>query len=287
MTKRKTDGSGKKKSSEAAQAAQPSLPPRAAMESVLSVFGGRRGRPIDQAQELMYQAWEAPSREGRVALARQALEISADCADAYVVLADEEAADVVEAIDLLRKGVAAGERALGKRAFKNDVGDFWGLLETRPYMRARAELARCLQEAGQREEALAHYRDLLRLNPDDNQGVRYVLATYLLDLGHDDELTELLGAYEGDWSAVWAYTAALVEFRQHGAGDAGPLLAAAKKINPFVPAYLLGRKKVPKRLPDYMAMGQDSEAAAYASGGVAAWKKTPGAIDWLRSSMGA
>ena len=31
--------------------------------------------------------------------------------------------------------MAAGERALGPETYQRDVGHFWGLLETRPYMR--------------------------------------------------------------------------------------------------------------------------------------------------------
>ena len=40
-----------------------------------------------------------------------------------------------------------------------------------------------------------HWRDLLRLNPNDNQGIRYVLAARLLELGRDRELAVLLKAH--------------------------------------------------------------------------------------------
>lgn len=254
------------------------------MENLLSMLGGaRRGKPLDQAQEVMYRAWEASSPARRVALARQALEISPDCADAYVLLVEHSTGGVAESIALLREGIAAGERALGKRAFEDDVGHFWGLLETRPYMRARAGLAQLLREAGQHDEALAHYRDLLRLNPNDNQGLRYELASYLLELGLDDELTKLLARYKDDCSATWAYAAALLAFRKGGDDeDARDLLATAQQVNPHVPAFLLGKKKLPKRLPDYMGMGDESEAVVYASSAAAGWKKAAGALDWLR-----
>ena len=79
--------------------------------------------------------------------------------------------------------MAAGERALGAQAFEEDVGHFWGLLETRPYMRARAGLAASLWTAGDEVEAVEHYQDMLRLNPGDNQGHRYVLLGCLLQMG--------------------------------------------------------------------------------------------------------
>ena len=64
----------------------PPLPDRRALESVMadlsSALGGtgKRG-PVDDAQELMYEAWDAADPEERVRLARKALEISPDCAD--------------------------------------------------------------------------------------------------------------------------------------------------------------------------------------------------------------
>ena len=103
-------------------------------------------------------------------LARKAPEIAPDCADAYVLLAEETAATVSEARDLYERGVAAGERALGEELFRKEAGHFWAMLETRPYMRARAGLAICLWELGEREGALDHWVDMLRLNPADSLG---------------------------------------------------------------------------------------------------------------------
>ena len=173
--------------------------------------------PLEQAQEVMYEAFEASGKR-RVTLARKALEVSPDCADAYVLLAEEWADSLPEAMHLYRQGVEAGERALGPQAFEEDVGNFWGILGTRPYMRARAGLAQCLWASGQRQAAVQHLTEMLRLNPNDNQGVRYPLATWLLTEGADDALGRLLKQYEGDVSATWLYTKALWVFRREGVG---------------------------------------------------------------------
>jgi len=91
-----------------------------------------------EAQDLMYEAFDADG-PARAALARRALAISPDCADAYLLLAEETASTAEEARALLEQGVAAGERALGPEPFEQDVGSFWASFETRPYMRVRAE----------------------------------------------------------------------------------------------------------------------------------------------------
>jgi hypothetical protein len=160
--------------------------------------------PLAKAQALMYRAFEEPDEQRRVRLAKDALGICPDCADAYVLLA-EHATSRKEALRLYEQGVAAGERALGAEAFERDVGHFWGLLETRPYMRARLGLAHALWTAACREEAVRHLQDMLRLNPGDNQGVRYTLAGFLLSLDRDDDLGRLLQQYPDEGSAAWAW----------------------------------------------------------------------------------
>ena len=191
----------------------------------------------------MYQAFGTPDPEERVKLAKQAIDLSPDCADAYVLLA-KLTKSRKEALDLFEKGVAAGERALGPKAFQEDVGHFWSLLETRPYMRAREGLARKLWTMGRRDEAIKHLQDMLRLNPGDNQGVRYTLAGWLLAEGRDEELADLLKEYD-EGSANWAYTKALVAFRQNGDTlETRKLLKVAQKANKHVPAYLYQVRKI-------------------------------------------
>jgi tetratricopeptide (TPR) repeat protein len=262
------------------------LPDARAMEGTLAAIG--RGavdyaanEAVFHAQDLMYEAFDAKGAR-RAALAREALAISPDCADAYLLLAEETATSLEEARELLQQGVSAGERALGPEPFEDDVGYFWGLIETRPYMRARAALAETLWALGRHEQAVEHQRELLRLNPNDNQGVRYRQAEYLLALDRYEELDELFAAYEDDAAAAFAYTKALAAFRRRGdSPESRELLAEARKTNPHVPAYLAGRTRLPARLPDYVGFGDASEAIDYAVGAKQQWESVPGALAWL------
>jgi len=243
--------------------------------------------PSGKAQVLMDQAFKEPNQVRRIQLARQALTLCPDCADACVLLA-EHASSRKEALGLYEKGVAAGERALGPEAFQRDAGHFWGILETRPYMRARLGLALALWTAGRREEAVQHLQDMLRLNPGDNQGVRYTLAGFLLFLDRDDDLACLLQLYPEEGSATWAYTRALLAFRQQGdTPETQKLLKEARKTNKHVPAYLLGEKFPPSEQPGYYSPGDESEALEYIGSFLVAWKDTLGAIPWLRDNAKA
>ena len=239
--------------------------------------------PLEQAQELMYEAFDTPSAPRRLQLARQALKISPDCADAYVLLAEEVAQTPWESIRYYQDGMAAGERALGAEEFAECIGHFWGLIETRPYMRARLGLAQLLAALGRRLEAIEHYRALLHLNPGDNQGVRYLLCSALLELGADDEVQKLLDEYDEE-SAAWLYNRALLLYRRAGNSDeAVAALRAALPANPHVPDYLLQEKPMPDRMPDYVGFGDESEAMAYNFENGLVWVRTLGALNWLQS----
>jgi tetratricopeptide (TPR) repeat protein len=237
--------------------------------------------PVEKAQDIMYDAWDAQGKE-RIDLADKALSVSKDCADAYVLLSHEAATTVEESIRFLEEGVRAGERALGQKRFEEDAGYFWGILETRPYMRARFDLAHLLCLTGKRAEGISHMRELLRLNPGDNQGVRHELAVCLLEEGDLEALGKLLDEYPDDYSAVWSYSRALMKYRQGGrTPDADACLVAAFQQNRFVPLYLLKKKRFPARSPEYTSIGNDTEAVVYASDSAGVWQETQGALMWM------
>ncbi|WP_435005442.1 DUF7309 domain-containing protein [Tundrisphaera lichenicola] len=242
--------------------------------------------PLERARKLAAQAADAPDARRRIALARQALAASPDCAEAYFLLADH-AKTRKEALGLLEQAVEAAGKALGPGFFEEAEGHFWGILETRPYMRARLGLAEALWSAGRRNEAAEHLAEMLRLNPGDNQGVRYILASWLLSLDRLDELETLLSAYDED-STTWAYTRALCSFRRIGDSPTSrKLLQAAKKSNKHVPDYILGRKSLPPESPQLYSPGDSDDAILYVASNLSAWKSTPGSISWLRAKSKA
>lgn len=260
-----------------------------------ALFAAGKRVPLDrlwEAQELTFDAYDTPSARRRVEVVKQALARHPWCGDAYGILAAEAPPDSAFAIHLWRLAGAAAEFAiraeLGEDAFETCEGEFWGLLETRPYMRARAGLSNALWRRGEREAAVAIDLELLRLNPNDNQGARYVVADRLLVLGRDQELERLFKAYRNDGSAFLTYSRALWSFRKDGdSAQSRKLLTKALASNRHVPDYLLGRKPLPKTELEYYEPGKDSEAVHYVETGVEAWRAIPGALDWLGERVSA
>jgi len=247
-----------------------------------------RDPALVRSQKIMYRAWEETNPAKRIALAYEAMGLSAQCTDAYVLLAEEEADTIHRALELYRQGVEAGAHTLGAKYFEENAGYFWGLLETRPYMRARAGLAETLWRLKRYEEAIVHYLELLQLNPEDNQGNRYALLNLLMQIERNKDALSLLDQYPDEWSAVWLYSRALLEFHTKGASaGAKKSLRKALQENPNVPAYLTGEKKVPNRHVNYYGSGDESEAIYYVSEHLNYWRRILGAVEWLRAEITA
>lgn len=291
MAKKKPGKKAPKKPSRTWQLADPlpELPDPIALEAVMRDFLGQAvgakppETPQGQAEAIVLQALDVTDKRKRASLARKALEISPDCTDAYILLA-ELAKTRKEAMEFYRQGVEAGERSLGADYFKNEAGHFWGLLETRPYMRARLGLADVLWTLGHRDEAIAHLQAMLQLNPGDNQGLRYALSGWLLNMDRYDELAQLLDAYD-EATAAWAYTKALLAFRRDGdVPSSRKRLEEARRINKHVADYLLGHKPMPRAQPAFYGLGDANEAILYAASAMGGWKSTPGALTWLKGT---
>jgi len=233
-----------------------------------------------RSQDLVYEAYEQPVSKAKK-LIKQALELDPNNADAYNYLASVEK-DIEKAIKQYEKAIKAGEKTLGKKFFKEEKGYFWGMLETRPYMRAKAGLADCLYAKNEVDKAIEIYDEMLELNPNDNQGIRYLLSTLLLE---KDDLTKFelfIKNNEEEDCAVWNFNNALYNFKKFGnRAKSDKILLNAHKSNEFVIDYMLGIKKMPNEQPQYIGRGDENEAIAYVFGNWKIWDNTEGALDWL------
>ena len=234
---------------------------------------------LDRAQNLIYEAWETPAVRDQIRLAKKALATSPECADAHVLLAELSVRSPEEALRHYERGVAAGESAIGRERFEAETGYFWGVLATRPYMRAREGLARCLWSLGERERAIGHLQEMLRLNPNDNQGVRFELASWLFTVKDHEGLQVLLHAQTDEVSAAWGYGRTLLALRQADEPAARIALQDAWKRNPHVPTLILSNGCL--QPPDWYRPGSREEAWDYVARNGEHWTKTSGAKDWL------
>ncbi|EAT76352.1 MYND-type zinc finger protein samB [Parastagonospora nodorum] len=82
--------------------------------------------------------------------------------------------------------------------FEQSSGRFWGVLPTRPYMRARFALLNSLRRMGTFDgvkEGHSHLMDMMRLCRSDNMGLRQMIPAVLLQLDQDQECYDFIKWY--------------------------------------------------------------------------------------------
>jgi len=236
----------------------------------------------DRAHRLLLEAWDTPDVAERLQLVGEAMKLYPHCPDIFNILAELARTDR-EIREFYEMGMEAGETDLGPLFFERHRGRFWGLSETRPYMRSKFGYAQCCERMGDLAEAARHYEELLELDPMDNQGVRHSLVGVYCRLKRFDKADRLLDDYPED-SAFGTYDRVLVEFGLHGLSDRlEALVEEARRCNPHVLPYLTGRKQMPKTVPDAYAPGQISEAVVYAGARLRVWERQRPLIEWLKA----
>ena len=213
--------------------------------------------------------------------AQQALITDPENAEAYIFLAENET-NVNQAISLFERALLAAERTLGKEFLIEAKGAYWGIFETRPYMRAKAGLADCYMHTNQLDMVLSIYEEMLVLNPNDNQGVRYLLSTILLRKKIFWRYDALRKTYKEDAAAYLYYNDVICLFMKTGkSSKANKALEKAYKSNEYVIEYLPGYINMPQEMPACMSLGDPSEAVNYVSESWQLWTDKKGALDWL------
>ena len=213
----------------------------------------------------------------RVQLAKQALAENPSHVEANVLLAESVRRNK-PTISRKHWFCFFGRAQLGQ-AFEDTVGHFWGLSDTRPFMRACHGLAAAYHDAGQTSEAIQQYQEMLRLNPNDNQGVRYEVIPLLLEHNRAPEAIALLDSFREE-TAFWHYMKSLVEFRRSGRSmSSKKAIRSAFRSNEHVVALM--QSDEPPLLPDSYALGSPEEAATCIRELGAVWDETEGYLKWM------
>lgn len=240
--------------------------------------------PEEQAEDLVFEAYELPVAKAKKNI-EKALELNPNCIEAYEYLASREK-KAEKALAFLEKGIVIGREKFGGKFLKENKGVFWGIHETRPFMRCLFQKAEMLVLKEKTAEGAAIMEEILELNERDNQGVRFHLLSALLTLDEIEKFKKYdkLFAEETN-STQMLYPRALFAFKTEGdSTNARKMLKKAFKENPFVVQFLLDDNFNFQVVGSY-SPGSPEEANVYVEHGLIPWYKTENAMEWMVKTM--
>ena len=195
----------------------------------------------DSADELFHEGmerWGDGDRRGALKVLRRVLKIDPCHADAHnhLGIASLDARKLKDAEQHFRAAIDGGERYVERDGARVP----WGMIENRPYLRGLGNLALALAEQRRWPEALAIHQQMLRLNPNDNQGVRWLIGMEHLRVGDDRGAIEAFRKCAGE-EVGCAFGLALARLRAFGpTADIGEPLLMGMAANRYVAPMLLG-----------------------------------------------
>lgn len=140
----------------------------------------------EKSNDFLEMAYNAETETKAKSYLKKALELDPDNLDAELALADISSKSPLDFLKKTEDIIAHGNKLMEEQGYfeKDCIGDFWLILETRPYMRVRYRYLMLLLECKMLKKAIYECEEMLKLCENDNLGVRYILIhlyTFLED----------------------------------------------------------------------------------------------------------
>ena len=233
------------------------------------------------AEGIIDYAWKQKNYKNKAKYAKEALEIYADCADAYIILSKDSSLNNLQKKALLEKAVKAAENLLKIDNLETAEPELFELKIAEPLFGAKYSLAVHLWENEEKEAAIENALEILKYNKQDNLMIRNIVVNWLLIEKEYTQLKHLLVKYEKDGLAAINYSRVALLYKTNEIKEAENALRRAYKINPFVVTYILKQKTVPSLLPHIFKLGSEEEAIKYVGSALEVWKD-PKMIQWIK-----
>jgi len=188
-----------------------------------------------------------------------------------------EAGRLKDAEKFFMAAVEGGERDVIKDGYRVP----WSIVENRPYLRGLGNLALVFRRRRRYQEAIAIHKKMFELNPNDNQGVRYLLGEEYHRL---DDLDAAVIAYRNardEPSCCFGLALALIQFEADET-EIGRAFLHGFALNRYVAPMLLGEpwQRLDSWHPTNMA--EPEWAAEYVKEAGDLWRKIKPSADALR-----
>ena len=164
------------------------------------IIDGKRSDSPETADYYLELAEQAHSQKEALKYAKKALKLEPDNIDAQTAVAISSATTVETTLSKLKDVYISATAQMEAKGFFEDenIGEFWLISETRPYMRLLEAYSGALYECGKMKLAAEILREMLRLCENDNLGARYTLMHVYSCLEDEESALELAKEYSDD-----------------------------------------------------------------------------------------
>lgn len=145
----------------------------------------------EAAQLLSYQAYDAVTEKERQKLAKQAFKLDAENTDANLLMA-EITSDPAEKQKHYLKAIQSGQQ---KSELEKDADITWDYVLHRPFLRALFAYGAWLMSQKKYAESIQPFETLLELNPNDQQGARWLLASTYIRAGKWSKAADFMAEF--------------------------------------------------------------------------------------------
>lgn len=220
----------------------------------------------EQSDDLLFEAYEEPIKTKAIKLAKQALELNPNNIDAENFITKHET-NTIKKLKKYEETLNKEKVNLEKEDLfkKENIGIFWGLTETRPYMRTKHSYMLTLMELGRYTEAIKQGEELLELCESDNLGIRYLITGLYTVLEKFEDVEKIYNKYSDD-STFMLFPLAIMYYKKGDYKKCKKVLKEIMENNEYLLDYLIGRKKITKAKVDNIeangtySWGSESEA---------------------------
>lgn len=146
---------------------------------------------------------------------------------------------------------------------KDNKGHFYGIFETRPYIRGLFAKADYLILDCKIKQARDVCKEILKLNENDNTGARYLLMAIYAFLEEENDMLKLYKKYPEE-NLEMLFPLFILYYKQGDDKKAKEYLDRINKANPDFIKFFKGAMKENTKVPDgYYSKGDSSEVIMY------------------------
>lgn len=219
---------------------------------------------LDEAYELLEKAENAKSKTQALKYAKKAYDTCPDCFDAILFQVQLED-NPLKRWKLLEEGLELEKERLEDNNYftKDNIGRFYGLFETRPYIRGLCAKVACLLQDGKIKQSRDLCKEIIRLNESDNTGTRYILMAIYAYLEDEEELLKLYKKYKED-NLEMLFPLFALYYKLGNDKKTKEYLDKINKSNPNFVKFFKGTMKDNNNVPKgYYSKGDSSEVKMY------------------------